>query len=167
MIKSSRGFPRALWLSFVAVAFAGAVGVFHAAAQNGSAFFLPGNLVISRSLYVDTNSIIAGVTLLPPNCAPANCPTPVTAVVGSAYPYVFNNDSVDGSFGVTSKIFLDQITTAGALINSLEVPNSSQNGVPPTKDQMVTSFSSKSEMALNVSLDGSLRSEERRVGKEC
>jgi hypothetical protein len=28
-----------------------------------------------------------------------------------------------------------------------------KNGVPPTKDQMVTSFSSKSELALNLSLD--------------
>jgi hypothetical protein len=156
MIKSSRGFARVLWLSFAAVAFTGAIGVFHAAAQNGSAFFLPGNLVISRSVYVDTGSITAGVTILPPNCSVANCPTPVTAVVNSVYPYVFNNDSVDGSFGITSKIFLDQMTTRGALINSLEVPNSSQNGVSPTKDQMVTSFSSKSELALNVSLDGSV-----------
>jgi hypothetical protein len=40
------------------------------------------------------------------------------------------------------------------LVNSLEVPNSSQNGVPPTKDQMVGSFSSKSEVALNLSTDG-------------
>jgi hypothetical protein len=128
---------------------------FIASAQNGSTYFYPGNLVISRSLYVDTNSITAGVTVLPPNCSLTNCPTPVTAIVGSAYPYVFNNDSVDGSFGITSKIFLDQITPKGTLINSLEVPNSSQNGVPPTKDQMVTSFSSKSEMALNLSTDGS------------
>ena len=70
------------------------------------------------------------------------------------YPYVFNNDLVDGSFGITSKIFLDQLTPTGSLVNSLEVPNSSQNGVPPTKDQMVTSFSSKSELALNLSTDG-------------
>jgi hypothetical protein len=41
------------------------------------------------------------------------------------------------------------------LITSLEVPNTSQNGVPPTKDQMVTSFSSKSELALNLSTDHS------------
>src|SRR5262249_56001330 len=47
-----------------------------------------------------------------------------------------------------------QITPAGALINSLEVPNSAQHGVPPTKDQLVTSFSSKSELALNLSTDG-------------
>src|ERR1700730_940107 len=45
------------------------------------------------------------------------------------------------------------ITTAGSLLTSLEVPNGSQNGVPPTKDQMVTSFSSKSEIAQNLSTD--------------
>src|SRR5262249_25507638 len=68
-------------------------------------------------------------------------------------PSVWNNDSVDGSFGITSKIFLDQITASGSLVSTLEVPNSSQNEVPPTKDQMVTSFSSKSELAPNLSLD--------------
>jgi hypothetical protein len=137
------------------VLFAALVGAYPVSAQNGSAYFYPGNLVVSRSVYVDTNSITAGVTILPPKCSLANCPTPVTAVVSSAYPFVWNNDTVDGSFGVTSKIFLDQVTPSGTLVNSLEVPNSSQNGVPPTKDQMVTSFSSKSEMALNLSLDGS------------
>jgi hypothetical protein len=58
------------------------------------------------------------------------------------------------SFGITSKIILDQITPTGTLVTSLEVPNSSQNGVPPTKDQVVTSFSSKSELALNLSTGG-------------
>ena len=67
---------------------------------------------------------------------------------------MFNNDLADGSFGITSPIYLDQLTPAGTLVNSLEVPNSSQNGVPPTKDQLVTSFSSKSEVALNLSTDG-------------
>jgi len=137
------------------VSIATLVGVFTAYAQNGSAYFYPGNLVVSRSVYVDTGNITAGTTVLPPNCSVANCPTPVTAVVGSAYPIVWNNDSVDSSFGITSKIFLDQITPTGTLVTSLEVPNSSQNGVPPTKDQVVTSFSSKSEIALNLSTDGS------------
>ena len=67
---------------------------------------------------------------------------------------MFNNALADGSFGITSPIYLDQLTPAGTLVNSLEVPNSTQNGVPPTKDQMVTSFSSKSEVALNLSTDG-------------
>jgi len=129
-------------------------GVLSAYAQNGSAYFYPGNLVVTRSFYVDTGSITAGVTVLPPNCSSSNCPTPMTAVVSSAYPYVFNNDTVDGNFGITSKIFLDQISPTGMLITSLEVPNSSQNGVPPTKDQVVTSFSSKSELALNLSTGG-------------
>jgi hypothetical protein len=101
-----------------------------ASAQNGSAVFQPGNLVVSRSVF--TGPSTAGV-----------------------YPFVFNNDLIDASFGITSKILLDQITPAGALVSTLEVPNSTQNGVPATKDQMVTSFSSKSELALNFSTDGS------------
>src|SRR5215472_162905 len=121
-----------------------------AGAQNGSAFFHPGNLVLSRSVYDNNpNNVQVGMTL-PPNCT-NSC---VQAVVDGTYPFVWNNAPVDASFGITSKIFLDQISTTGTLINSLEVPNSSQNGVPPTKDQMVTSFSSKSEVALNLSTDG-------------
>jgi hypothetical protein len=122
-----------------------------ALAQTGSAYFLPNNLVVSRVVYDNNPNIVAGVTQLPPNCAPANC---VTAIAGGTYPYVWNNALVDVSFGVTAKIILDQQTPSGSLLNSLEVPNSLQNGVPPTKDQMVGSFSSKSELALNLSTDG-------------
>jgi len=100
-----------------------------AAAQGNSDFFKPGNLVVSRSVF---------------SMSPAFPP----------YPFVWNQDVVDASFGITSRILLDQMTTAGALVGTLEVPNSSQSGVPPTKDQMVTSFSSKSELALNLSTDG-------------
>lgn len=42
----------------------------------------------------------------------------------------------------------------GFVINSLEVPNSSERGITAASDQMVTSFSSKSELALNLSNDG-------------
>jgi hypothetical protein len=127
--------------------------------QNGSSFFSPKNLVVSRSVYDNNpNTIVVGVTALPPNCSSASgscTDPPTTAINDGTYPYVWNNDTVDSSFGITSKIFLDQITTSGSLINTLEVPNSLQNGVPPTKDQMVTSFSSKSELALNLSTDRS------------
>ena len=152
----NRGRLHTFALLFVAALITFVICAFTAVAQDGSAYFYPGNLVVSRSVYVDTGEITAGTTVLPPNCSLANCPTPITALVGSAYPFVWNNDTVDGSFGVTSKIYLDQITPLGTLVTSLEVPNSSQNGVPPTKDQMVTSFSSKSEIALNLSTDGSL-----------
>jgi hypothetical protein len=117
-------------------------------------FFLPFNLAVTRSVYVDTGSIVAGTTVLPPNCSPANCPTPVTAVTSSAYPYVFNNDTVDGSFGITSKIYVDQVTPFGWVFSSFEVPNNSEHGVGANSDQMVTSFSSKSELAVNLSTDG-------------
>jgi hypothetical protein len=110
-------------------------------------------LLLSRAVYDNNrNNVQKGVTQLPPNCTTA---TPcMTATYDGTYPYVWNNDLVDGSFGITAKIVLDQLTPSGALVNSLEVADSSQNGVPPTKDQMVTSFSSKSEVALNLSTDG-------------
>jgi hypothetical protein len=87
---------------------------------------------------------------LPPGCT-SGCGT---AIANGSYPEVFNNDTVYGSFGITSKIFLDELTPSGTPVNSIEVPNRTQNGVPATKDQMVTSFSSKSELALNLSTDG-------------
>ena len=97
----------------------------------------------------DAGTVAVGMQL-PPGCT-TGC---VAAVADGTYPTVFNNDLVDSSFGVTSHVFLDQLTPAGTPVSSLEVPNSSQNGVPPTKDQLVTSFSSKSELALNLSTDG-------------
>ncbi len=77
----------------------------------------------------------------------------VAAVADGTYPTVFNNDVVDGNFGVTAPIGL----TAFAALSLDDV------GVlvgPPTgyvdvtaKTGIVTSFSSKSELALNVSTD--------------
>jgi hypothetical protein len=97
------------------------------------------------------NNVVVG-SLLPPGCESTSTDC-VMATYDGSYPYVWNNALVDGSFGITSKLFLDQLTPSGMPVNSIEVPNSSQNGVPPTKDQMVGSFSSKSEVALNLSTD--------------
>jgi hypothetical protein len=106
--------------------------------------------VVSRSVYDNNSNTVQIGDALPPGCT-SSCGT---AISDGTYPYVWNNDTVDGSFGITAKIFLDQITPDGTLVNSLEVPNSSQNGAPSTKDQLVTSFPSKSELALNLSTDG-------------
>jgi hypothetical protein len=124
--------------------------------------FSPNNIVVSRSVYVGVPSTVVLNQTLPPGCVaqtlnvpllsppnPAGSTTPVkvtcgTAVANGTYPNVFNNDTPDGSFGVTSPIFLDQLTTAGALLNSLAIDST----------QIDTSFSSKSELALNKSLDG-------------
>jgi hypothetical protein len=141
-------------LTAVSIVTLAAVQTARADDDTGFPFFLPFNLAVTRSVYVDTGSITAGTTVLPPNCSLANCPTPATAVTSSAYPYVFNNDTVDGNFGITSKIFVDQVTPFGWVFSSFEVPNSSEHGVGPNSDQMVTSFSSKSELAVNLSTDG-------------
>ncbi|MBV9446931.1 MAG: hypothetical protein JO345_13695 [Streptosporangiaceae bacterium] len=105
----------------------------------GPGRLLPGNLLVSGSYYVKDPSLVAGQTVLPPGCV-SGC---ATATAGGSYPQVFNNDVVDGSFGVTEPIFLDEISTSGHLFARIGVP----------ADELVTSFSSKSELALNLSSD--------------
>jgi hypothetical protein len=123
-----------------------------ALADDDDANFQPGNLLLSRVVYDNNpNNVTVGQTL-PPNCV-TGC---VTAKFDGTYPTVFNNAPIDGSFGITSKIILDQLTPFGERIGSLEVPNSSQPGITPNSDQMVGSFSSKSEVALNLSADHEL-----------
>jgi hypothetical protein len=119
------------------------------AALADDADFEPGNLLLSRVVYDNNpNNVVVGQTL-PPNCV-TGC---VKAKFDGTYPTVFNNAPIDGSFGITSKIILDQLTPFGERISSLEVPNSSQPGIEANSDQMVGSFSSKSEVALNLSAD--------------
>ncbi len=114
----------------------------------GYAQITPGNILVSRSVYSGTASTVTVGQQLPPICGTAaSCPG--KAISNGEFPNlndssnVWNNDSVDGSFGVTSPIFIDQLTPAGALINSITVPPS----------QIVTSFSSKSELGLSLSTD--------------
>ena len=136
----------AVTAAFAAPAFADdGVGAF------GPHFLFPNNLVVSRSVIENDPNLVAGKTELPPGCAPEVC-EPASA--GGVYPEMFDNDSADEHFGITSKIFLDQLTPWGFPISSLEVPNSTEPGIGPSSDQMVTSFSSKSELALNLSTGG-------------
>src|SRR6516165_4483649 len=77
-------------------------------------------------------------------------------IAGNQYPFVFNNDFIDANFGITEPIVLDQIPATTSLVSSpistLTVPNSDSPAA--NGDQLVTSFSSKSELALNQSTDG-------------
>jgi len=118
--------------------------------------FFPGNLVVSRSVYDNNPANVTKGEILPPNCAATTggCGASTGAPYNGTYPFVWNNDIYDASFGITSKIYLDQITPWGWLINSIEVPNNLEHGVTSRKDQLVTSFSSKSELALHLSTDG-------------
>ena len=115
--------------------------------------FWPGNLVVSRSVYDNKASNVQVGTILPVNCAgtTGGCGASTGAPYDGTYPYVFNNDLYDGSFGITARIYLDQVTPHGELINSLEVPNSLRPAA--MAGELVTSFSSKSEIALHLSLD--------------
>jgi len=120
--------------------------------------FKPDSLVLSRSVYVGTpDLLVPGVTLLPPGCVAGtvNVPlvaggtTPVavtcsTPTADATFPNVFTNGAADGHFGITSPIFLDNLTTDGHLLGTLAIPT----------DRIVTSFSSKSELAVNRSIDG-------------
>jgi hypothetical protein len=117
--------------------------------------FFSGNLVVSRSVYDNNANNITVGTQLPPNCAKTVGPC-APATNNGTYPFVFNNVIPDPAFGITSKIFLDQITPFGFLLDSLEVPNSSLKNIHSGSNQLVTSFSSKSEIALNLSTDGKL-----------
>ncbi len=114
--------------------------------------FTPGNLVVSRSVYDNRAGNVMVGQALPPNC-PAASGGCVTAAYDGTYPYVFNNDVVDGSFGITSRIFLDQLTPWGQRVSTLEVPNSLERRIDADDDQLVTSFSSKSELGLHLSTD--------------
>jgi hypothetical protein len=102
---------------------------------------IPGDLLVSTSYYKNDPNIVAGTTQLPPGCAGANC---VTAIANGSYPQVFNNVTVDPSFGVTSPLYLEQITPSGF----------PQGVIPVPTNELTTSFSSKSEGALNLSSDG-------------
>src|SRR5258708_4585148 len=123
--------------------------------------FQPDSLVLSRSVYVGTASTITIGETLPLGCVggpngTSNVSVPTTTPgtsVEVAVPCgiasdngeapnlndshnVWNNSSSDGSFGVTAPIFLDNLTTDGGLLGSLPVPTA----------QIVTSFTSKSEL---------------------
>ena len=114
---------------------AAAAGLLGIAGGAQAQTFTVGNLIVSRSVYSgDSTTVTVGQTL----------PGGGTAIANGAYPNVFQNNTVDGSFGVTSPIFLDQITTAGTKVNTLAINPS----------RIVTSFSSKSELSLNLSTDG-------------
>lgn len=112
----------ALWGGAVAPAFA----------------FNAGDLLVSSSFYGGNNATVTIGQTLPGSGTK-------TAVANGSYPNVFNNATVDGSFGVTSDIYLSEITTGGATVKSQDL--TSLTGIS-------TSFSSKSELALNLSTDG-------------
>jgi hypothetical protein len=100
------------------------------------------SLIISSSTY-DPNkgavSTLAIGTVLP-NSATAT----TLAVASNNYVTVWNNATVDASFGVTSPIELSDVDAfSGRPLHSIRVP----------EEAVVTSFSSKSELGLHIAKD--------------
>ena len=109
----------------------GAVAIPCANAQG----FTPGNLIVSRTVYAgDAATVRVGQAL----------PGGGTAIADGSFPNVFKNESADPSFGVSSLIYLDQLTLSGNVVSRYAV----DPGI------ITSSFASKSELALNISNSG-------------
>jgi hypothetical protein len=100
------------------------------------------NLLISLSQYTGT------ATTVP---YPGTLPDGAASVANGTYPNVFQNATADGSFGVTAPIFLDTVTSTGTLISA---ENLTQTVSSQLGKNITTSFSSKSELALNLTPTG-------------
>ena len=109
-----------------------------AQADHDDTLLLPNSLVISSSTYDSSRGAVASLAVGTPLPNTATATTP--AVAGNDYVNVWNNASVDGSFGVTSAIRLTAVEPhSGHVLRQRELP----------ADQIVTSFSSKSELGLH------------------
>jgi hypothetical protein len=140
--------------------------------------FVPGSIVLSGTVYVGNANTVTPGEVLPhgclntgpitnPNPATVNVPllpadqtassttTPATVSCGYASDNgeapnlhdnhnVWNNANTDSNFGVSSPIVLWDLSSDGDVLGVLPVPS----------NEIVTSFSSKSELALNRSADG-------------
>jgi len=103
--------------------------------------FTSGDILVSSAFYVGTsNTINIGEPFPSVN---ANGTTN-NAIANGIYPEVFNNDNSDANFGITAPITISELTPSGADVMDIAVPT----------NDLVTSFSSKSELALNLSPDG-------------
>src|ERR1022692_321633 len=93
--------------------------------------FLPGNIIFTETDYAGTASTVTVGQALSGGTVATN---------DGSFPNVFKNEAADASFGVTSPIYVKQMTSSGTVTSSYAVNSS----------VMTSSFASKSELALNV-----------------
>jgi len=121
---------------------------------------IPGDLLVTSATYTDPG-FAAGYALPNGTATQANGTgtSSVNAIASSAFcssancsSNVWNNVSVDANFGITAAITLQSVnTTTGAVDSSTNVTAlAAAQGI-----NLVTSFSSKSELAINLTPDGS------------
>ncbi len=116
----------------------------------------PDTLVVTSSQYTGTvNPIpvyLPGASGPYTNAAsPKNLNSAPAATTSSSYPSVFLNAVADASFGITSPMYLSLVNSENGFvektINLTEL-------AADNNQAFATSFSSKSEMAINLSTDG-------------
>jgi hypothetical protein len=112
------------------------------AQQAGAATLIEGgSLLIATTTYQDVGAVaglVAGVSQLPG----ATAGTTSTAQSNGDLNTVWNNEKADAAFGVTSAINLVDVNASTGAVKASETINPSV---------VVTSFSSKSELSLNIS----------------
>jgi len=115
--------------------------------------YTAGNLLVSRSVYDPGFTVTGPIREYDGNPTGAGtAAAPVDAVTPGTFPNVFTNEANDPNFGVTADIWLDQWTPNGAgAASSANLTELAQK----SGFDITTSFPSKSELALNVSLDKS------------
>jgi hypothetical protein len=103
---------------------------------------VPSSLVISSTTYDRTQGAVA--SLAAGTALAGSATATAVATTGNNYVTVWQNESADASFGVTSRIDLTDINpTSLQVLSTVTVPTS----------QVVTSFPSKSELGLHITKD--------------
>jgi hypothetical protein len=91
-------------------------------ARAGQPFLLPNSLVISSTTYDRSEGAVAALTV--GTTLPDSATATTAAVTGNNYVEVWNNESVDASFGVTSPILLTDIEShSGHVSGTVRVPS--------------------------------------------
>ncbi|MBO0868267.1 MAG: hypothetical protein J2P15_06845, partial [Micromonosporaceae bacterium] len=131
----------------IAASLAASLTIGGTAQAGGKTPVIPGALLLNRIHYTGTADLLTpGVTVLP---------TGGVAISDGGFAHVWDNVSVDSNFGVTAPIYLDQLTPGGRVVNSIAVPDGTPGASSLGHDVLMGSFSSKSELALNLSTRGS------------
>jgi hypothetical protein len=136
-MRNSRQFYRSATLLAGCAAVALCVGAFPAHAARDP--LRPNTLIVSSSTYDRTTGAISKLRV--GSTLPDTATSTTQAVAGNNYVTTWNNETVDASYGVTSEISLLEIDPAsGGVLGKIKVP----------PGQVVTSFSSKSELGLHL-----------------
>src|SRR5216683_849196 len=116
--------------------------------SSGSSGFTPGNLVATRTVYTGDATVLAAGQALPryvPRLGPVNRSRVIAALIR---PAALTMSGITTRLTEASesrrRFFWIKLTPAGTLENKLAIPT----------NLATTSFSSKSELAINLSTDG-------------